>query len=168
MDFYKLISKGYDGLYGEEQKVKHDIIKANLNIKNGDLLLDVGCGTGSSFNCRVIGIDPSMELLQQSQNNNNKNSYNAFNKILAKAENIPFKDNAFDKVISVTSMHNFDDFEKGILEIKRVGKRDFAFSILKKANDFESIETGIKDNFNVAKIIDGKKDWIFICSKVFK
>ena len=34
MDFYNLISKGYDELYGEEQKVKHDIIKANLNIRN--------------------------------------------------------------------------------------------------------------------------------------
>src|SRR3989338_3843018 len=158
MDFYKLISKGYDGLYGEEQKVKHDIIKANLNIKNGDLLLDVGCGTGSSFNCRVIGIDPSMELLQQSQNNNNKNSYNAFNKILAKAENIPFKDNAFDKVISVTSIHNFDDFEKGILEIKRVGKRDFAFSILKKAKNFEPIQSEIKNNFSIEKLINAKQD----------
>jgi|SRR3989338_7487457 len=173
MDFYKLISKGYDELYGEEQKIKHGIIKANLNIKNGDLLLDVGCGTGSDFECKVVGIDPSMELLQQNQknngnNDNGNNDYNAINKILAKAENMPFKDNVFDKVISVTSMHNFDDLKKGILEIKRVGKRDFAFSILKKAKDFESIETGIKDNFKVTKIIDGKKDWIFICSKVFK
>ena len=167
MDFYKLISKGYDELYGEEQKMKHDIIKANLNIKNDDLLLDVGYGTGLfDFNCSIVGIDPSIELLQQS--NNKQNGYNIKNKILAKAENIPFKDNVFDKVISVTSMHNFDDFEKGILEIKRVGKKDFAFSILKKAKNFESIEKEIKNNFSIEKIINAKQDWIFICSKVFK
>src|SRR3989338_3668487 len=83
MDFYKLISKGYDELYGEEQKVKHDIIKANLNIRTDDLLLDVGCGTGSDFNCRVIGMDPSMDLLQQKTKN----------KIQATAENIPIKRN---------------------------------------------------------------------------
>ncbi len=168
MDFYKLISKGYDELYWEEQKVKHDIIKANLNIKNNDLLLDVGCGTGYPFDCEAVGIDPSMELLQQNQQSNDKDDYNTINKILAKAENIPFKDNVFDKVISVTSMHNFDDFEKGILEIKRVGKKDFAFSILKKAKYFDFIENEIRNNFNVKKIIDVKQDWIFICSKVFK
>ena|SRR3989338_3405033 len=177
MDFYKLISKGYDELYGEEQKAKHDIIKAALNIKNDDLLLDVGCGTGSDFNCRVIGIDPSIDLLQhtqklqsnfwcprnalhfyENQKNNDKNDYNAINKIRAKAENIPFKDNTFDKVISVTSMHNFDGLEKGISEIKRVGKKDFAFSILKKARNFEPIEKEIKNSFNIEKIIDAKQD----------
>ncbi|MEK6868763.1 MAG: methyltransferase domain-containing protein [Nanoarchaeota archaeon] len=168
MDFYKLISKGYDELYGEEQKVKHDIIKASLNIKNDDLLLDVGCGIGYPFNCEAVGIDTSMELLQQNRQNNDKNDYNPIDKILAKAENLPFKDNVFDKVISVTSMHNFDDFEKGISEIKRVGKKDFAFSILKKAKNFEPIEREIRNNFSIEKIINAKQDWIFICSKVFK
>ena len=163
MNFYKLISKGYDELYGEEQKIKHRIIKENLEIKHNDLMLDVGCGIGHDFNCSVIGIDPSMELLLT---NNPLNHID--NKILARAESIPFKDNTFDKVISVTSMHNFNDIEKGITEIKRVGKDDFAFSILKTSNKFNLIESKIKENFDVKKIIDGKKDWIFICSKVFK
>ena len=164
MNFYKLIAKGYDELYGQEQEIKHRIIKENLEIKNSDLLLDVGCGIGlSDFNCNVIGIDPSIELLRQ-----NNPLDHISNKILARAENIPFKDNTFDKVISVTSMHNFDDIEKGISEIKRVGKEDFVFSILKKTKNFDLIEKKIKNNFNIKKIIDGKKDWIFICQKVFK
>jgi|TARA_B100001964_G_C14256836_1_gene612923 ubiquinone/menaquinone biosynthesis C-methylase UbiE len=160
MNFYNLIAPGYDELYGTEQRIKVDIIKENLNIKTNDLLLDVGCGTGiSDFNCKVLGIDPSVELLKQNLGNQT---------ILAKAENIPFKDNAFDKVISVTSMHNFDDIGNSIKEIKRVGKKDFAFSILKKTKDFDLIENEIKNNFRIAKIIDGKQDWIFICSKIFK
>ena len=164
MDFYKLISSGYNELYGEEQEIKFNIIKENLNIQNNDLLLDVGCGTGiSNFNCNIIGIDPSIELLRQ-----NKPLDHISNRIMARAENIPFKDNTFDKVISVTSMHNFNDIEKGINEIKRVGKEDFAFSILKKSVLFDSIKRKINENFNIRKIIDGKKDWVFICSKVFK
>jgi ubiquinone/menaquinone biosynthesis C-methylase UbiE len=167
MNFYSSISKGYDELYGDEQRIKFDIIKENLDIKNNDLLLDVGCGTGlSDFKCNVIGMDPSIELLQQ--NDNNQNNHNINNKILARAENIPFKDNTFDKIVSVTSMHNFDNIEKSIREIKRVGKEDFAFSILKKSVLFDPIEKGINENFNVKKIIDGKKDWVFICSKIFK
>jgi ubiquinone/menaquinone biosynthesis C-methylase UbiE len=164
MNFYKLISSGYNELYGEEQEIKFNIIKENLNIQNNDLLLDVGCGTGiSNFNCNIIGIDPSIELLRQS-----KPLDHISNRIMARAENIPFKDNTFDKVISVTSMHNFNDIEKGINEIKRVGKEDFAFSILKKSVLFDPIKRKINENFNIRKIIDGKKDWVFICSKVFK
>ena len=157
MDFYKLTAKGYNKLYGEEQKIKHKIIKENLDIKSNDILLDIGCGTGlsSEFNCNVVGIDPSLELLKQNKN---------IDKILAKAEYIPFKNNVFDKVISITSMHNFNNIEKSIKEIKRVGKKDFAFSILKKSNKFDFIEKIIKENFNIRKIIDGKKDWIFICN----
>lgn len=171
MDFYKLVSKGYDELYGEEQKAKHGIIKANLNIKNNDLLLDVGCGIGHFFNCKVIGIDPSVELLQQKNANKDSitiNNKNTINKIQAIAENIPFKSNVFDKVISVTSIHNFNNIKQGIKEIKRVGKKDFAFGILKKTRHFDLIEKEIKNNFSIKKVIDAKQDLVFICSKVFK
>src|SRR3989338_8660936 len=157
MDFYKIISAGYDRLYGEEQRMKIGIIKQNLKIKEKDLLLDVGCGTGlsSDFSCKVIGIDPSFHLLKQNKNNE---------KIMAKAENMPFRDKTFDKIISISSMHNFDDFKEGMKEIKRVGKKDFAFSILKKSSKFDAIEDEINKNFEILKIIDGKKDWIFICT----
>ncbi len=171
MDFYSAAAKGYDELYGEEQKIKHRIIKESLGIKNNDLLLDVGCGTGtfSTFNCKVIGIDPSMESLRQNKKSNKRTNANSINnKILAIAENLPFKDNVFDKVISVTSMHNFGDIQKGVNEIIRVGKKDFAFSILKKSRKFKRIEKIIEKNFDIDKIIDAEKDWVFVCSKVFK
>lgn len=170
MEFYNSIAAGYDELYAEEQRIKLKLIKENLDIKNNDLLLDVGCGSGlsSNFNCEVIGLDPSLELLNQGKKDNNENNYNLNNKILARAESIPFKDNVFDKVISVTSMHNFDDIQAGIQEIKRVGKKDFVFSILKRSAVYKLIEKEINANFNITKIIEDKKDSIFICHNVFK
>jgi len=157
MNFYNQISKGYDELHKEEQLNKLNIIKKNIQINKNDLLLDVGCGTGisSQFDCKVIGLDPSIKLL-----NLNKNK----NKILASAESIPFEDNHFDIVISITAIHNFNNIEKAIKEIKRVGKDKFVFSILKKSIKLNEIENLIKNNFKINKIIEEDKDIIFFCN----
>ena len=154
MTYYTQISKSYNKLHKEEQLKKLSIIKNNLKIKKSDLLLDVGCGTGisSKFNCKVIGIDPSIGLLKLNKSRN---------KILAKAEYLPLKSNVFDYVISVTSVHNFKDIEKGLKEIKRVGKNNFIFSILKRSNTLNEIRNEIKNNFKIRKTIEEEKDIIF-------
>src|SRR3989338_825386 len=105
MDYYSATAKGYDELHREEQLNKLRIIKENIDINKTDKLLDVGCGTGFSlnfFNCQCTGIEPSEEMAQD-----NKKI------IIGKAENLPFPDNSFDIVISVTAIHNFDNIEHG-------------------------------------------------------
>jgi len=156
MKFYDATSKGYNELHGDEQKNKVEIIKKNISFNKKELILDVGCGTGisSEFECKVIGLDPSIRLLKQ----------NKCRKVMAKAENIPFKTNSFDKVVSITAIHNFDDIKKSFEEMERVGKHDFVFSVLKKSKHFNEIESEIKKKFMVKKILDGKLDWIFICN----
>lgn len=159
MDYYNETASGYNELHGEEQRTKLGIIKENTQIKNEDLLLDVGCGTGlsSDFDCLVVGIDPSLELLKQ-----NKKAI----KIQAAGENIPFKDGSFDVVVSLTSLHNFNDIEKGMDEIKRVGKCLIIYSILKKTKHLEKIKKKMNSELNIIKELDGDKDWIFICEKL--
>jgi len=156
MGYYNKISKGYNELHKKEQLKKLSIIKKNIKIKNNNLLLDVGCGTGisSKFNCKVIGIDPSTGLLKLNKNKN---------KIQGHAENLPFKDNIFDYVISVTSVHNFKNIEKSFKEIKRVGKNNFIFSILKRSNKLNEIKKQIKNNFIIKKVIEEEKDIVFFC-----
>ena len=157
MSFYNQISKGYYELYGEEQFKKLAIIKNNLDIKKNDLLLDVGCGTGisSQFDCKVVGLDPSIKLL----NYKNKAKINSI------AEKLPFKDNIFDFVISITAIHNFNDIEKSFKEIKRVGRNKFVFSILRNSKKFDEIENLIKKYFNIKEIIEEDKDTIFFAKK---
>ena len=154
MSYYNKISKGYTKLHKEEQLKKLSIIKNNIKIKKSDLLLDVGCGTGisSNFNCKVIGIDPSFQLLKLNKNKN---------KFLGDAEKLPFKSNFFDFVISVTVVHNFKDIERALKEIKRVGKNNFVFSILKRSNRFNEIKKLIKKYFRIEKEIEEYKDIIF-------
>lgn len=156
MDYYTETASGYNELHGEEQRRKLALIKELVIPKKADLLLDVGCGTGisSDFDCMVIGIDPSSGLLGQ-----NKNSF----LILGKGEALPFKDSCFDFVLSLTSLHNFDDIEKGISEMKRVGKSDIIISVLKKAQQFDLIEKLLHHYFVVTKTVNDEHDCIFFC-----
>lgn len=154
---YDSMAGSYNELHGEEQLKKLSIIKKRIKTGKNTKILDVGCGTGisSDFGCFAVGIDPSPGLLE----------YNRHFKILGTAEALPFKSNSFDYVISVTSMHNFSDIAQSINEMKRVGKMDFVFSVLKKAKKFYLIKHAIESNFKLNRKIEEEKDAIFFCSK---
>lgn len=161
MNYYDHIAQGYDELHGEEQLKKLALIKNKLDeldfkINKNTKLLDVGCGTGIStdfWDCDATGIDPSERLLKQNKKGKSK-------LIHAKAEKIPFPDNSFDIVISVTAIQNFKDIKKGLDEIKRVGKDMFALSFLKKSEKSGKIKNLIEEKYNIIDIIEEEKDII--------
>lgn len=157
MTYYDEIAAGYEQLHGEEQKEKARIIAENLVIKPTDTLLDVGCGTASYlsiFKCKKTGIDPSKELLKQAK----------IPVIQGKAEALPFPDNSFDIVISLTAIHHAEA-KKAVAEMFRVAKRDVAISVLKKAANFKAIEAEIS-KFKVVKRIEEAHDVIFFIHKL--
>ena len=157
MTYYDQIAQGYNELHFDEQKKKAGIILKELKIKQTDKLLDVGCGTGKItelFPCKVIGIDPSKELLKQVK----------IPVVHGAAENLPFADKSFDIVISLTAIHNFDDVGKALKEMLRVAKREMVISVLKKARNFAEIEQKIKQILAVNKIVEEQHDMIMFCS----
>ena len=139
MKYYNQIARGYNELHKQEQLNKIKIIKKHL--KPRGLLLDIGAGTGISTkpfekHCKCIALDPSINMLKQ---------YKGL-KVLAKAENLPFKDKTFDTIISVTALHH-TNIKKALKEIKRVSKpkAQLALTMLKKSkvtlpNVFTKIE----------------------------
>ncbi len=156
MNYYDEISAGYEQLHGEEQLRKAKIILQNLEVKKTDKLLDVGCGTAfylSLFPCKKTGIDPSKELLKQAN----------IPVIQGKAEALPFPDNSFDIVISLTAIHHADP-KKAVAEMFRVAKRDLVISVLRKAANFKEIEKEIL-KLNVRKRIEEAHDVIFFARK---
>ncbi len=156
MTYYDDIAEGYNNLHEEEQLAKLKTIKQYLKPKPSDMLLDVGCGTGisSDWPCKVVGIDPSKELLKKNPHPHK----------LAEAESIPFEDNTFDIIISITAIQNFKDPKQALKEIKRVARptAKIAFSILKKAKNRASIEKLINSLFSVKETIEEEKDIIYI------
>lgn len=149
MKYYDKIASGYDELYGREQVEKAK--KILKYIKPRGVLLDIGTGTGIATKefekyCKCIALDPSKKLLEQ---------YNG-EKVVGKAENIPFPDNYFDVVISLTALHHCD-IKKALGEIMRVTKENgqIALTIIKKSK----VDLKLFENF---KRIDIGKDWLFV------
>ncbi len=159
MTFYDETAANYNELHGEEQKRKAKLILENVEISPDATLLDVGCGTGIAtelFPCKLTGIDPAEELLKQA----------SFPTQQAAAENIPFPDNSFDIVISLTAVHNFTDIRKGLEEMRRVAKDAIIISVLKRSEKAAEIESLITDLFSVEQRLEERHDVIYFCKKV--
>lgn len=162
MSYYDKISQGYEELHKEEQLKKVELIKKHLKLNPNDKLLDVGCGTGLTtelWKCKRYGVDPAPKLLARARKKD-EIEYK-----LALAESIPYPNNFFDIVISITAIQNFQDVEKGLKEIKRVGKGKFVLSFLKKSNKKEKIINEIHKLFKVNNVIEEDKDMIYFCEK---
>lgn len=89
-----------------------------------DALLDVGCGTGAllrgvakSFpNVRTTGIDVSFGMAAMARRSLNDRRCVA----VGDAQVLPFRRDAFDLVVSTSSLHFWPDPRGGLLEIARV------------------------------------------------
>jgi len=159
MTYYDDISEGYEELHKEEQLEKIGLVKRFLAPKKEERLLDVGCGTGLTtepWPCRRYGIDPAKKLIEKARDKEN------IEYKIAPAEQIPYKDHSFDYVISITAIQNFEDIEKGLKEIKRVGKKRFILTALKKSQKIEKIRDLILNLFDVEAVIEEEKDLIFV------
>ncbi|WP_160689797.1 DVU_1556 family methyltransferase [Clostridium sp. C2-6-12] len=92
------------------------------NFKNGDKILDVGCGMGvtveklkSEYNLESFGVDPSIKLLELG-----KEKYGNHNITLGRGEELPHKDGFFKGVMAECTMSLMEDFKKTIEESYRV------------------------------------------------
>lgn len=161
-NYYDSLAPGYNQLYGQEQTEKLVFAASYISLDKDATILDVGCGTGIStdfwvdtFGCKTTGIDPSQKLI--AQNTARKSEF-----VVGFAEKLPFKDHSFDVVVSFSAIQNFSDIKKGLLEMKRVGKKIFLFSVMNRGENFDKIDHIIEEIFEVKQKKEKKNDTFYL------
>ena len=79
-------------------------------------ILNVGAGAGSyePDDKYVVAVEPSVVMRSQRIQNHKVPA------IAAKADHLPFDENAFDAAMAMVTVHHWPDIRKGIAEMRRV------------------------------------------------
>lgn len=116
--------------FGMHKFVKKQAVK-NVPVKSAEKILDVCCGTGDisifaaerfGSSAEITGVDFSENMLEIAEKKAHK--YTNIKFMNADAMNLPFEDETFDVVFISFGLRNLSDFNKAILELKRVTKKD--------------------------------------------
>ncbi len=119
---------GYGGYrYDGRWRSVAEAMAKHYGLKPGDKVLDVGCGKGYLLyeftqvlpGAEVAGIDISEWAVGDA-----KEEVKPFLQI-GNAISLPYEDNYFDYVVSITTLHNLYNYDlrKALQEIERVGKQ---------------------------------------------
>ena len=147
----------YDKLISTYQHhVEIDSIIEKLNPKEGEIILDLGCGTGRiahkliSAGCKVVGLDFSIKSLKvcRTRCSVGQSRRDKICLIRADACNLPFEDDSFDKCISSQVLQHIpseNERLKMLYEVRRVLKRNGKFVLTTY-------------NYSLRKIVGRKKE----------
>jgi ubiquinone/menaquinone biosynthesis C-methylase UbiE len=118
-------------------------------------LLDVGCGTGALEKrlaherpgWRLTGVDLSGEMLSRARRKLRDHPNARFRQ--ASAEALPFPDDHFDRVVSASALHYFEDPATALREMHRVVRPGGRVLVLDWCRDFAAM-----------KLLDAVLRWI--------
>ncbi len=102
-----------------------------VGAKKGDIILDIGCGSGFYIHlllptkATIIGCDIDMSLLKKA----GSRGLSASGLVQGSVYSLPFRDNAFDKVIASEVLEHLEDEQKALSEIRRVMKKKATLAV---------------------------------------
>ena len=111
---YDRIGKGYQRFRRADPRIAAMVQSA---LGDATSVVNVGAGTGSyePTHCRVIAVEPSLTMI-------NQRPPNAAPAVQGTANDLPFRDNAFDAALAILTLHHWPDWRRGIREMARVAR----------------------------------------------
>jgi len=124
---YYEFSHFYDRLFTRVFYPRIEAVVRSLAIERGAKVLEVGVGTGLSFqayptHCHVTGIDLAPEMLEQAQDKIVHNGWRHLDVMEMDALNLKFADNTFDYVMAFHVVSVVPDANRLMREMLRVSK----------------------------------------------
>jgi phosphatidylethanolamine/phosphatidyl-N-methylethanolamine N-methyltransferase len=137
---YDFHSRFYDATFGRLVRKRIARAISHMNIADGELVLDLGIGTGASLpfypqQGRVIGIDLSSGMLRQARKKIDERGMTGAHVFQADALRLPFADDTFDHVFISHVISVVSDPYKLVVEAQRVAKPNARIVIV---NHFQS------------------------------
>lgn len=125
-EYFNQLASKWDQIASAETRARLPQMIAELRIKPGDAILDIGGGTGilhpllqkaAGDKSRIVTIDIAEEMLKLARKNGHKGNINY---IHADVATIPLASERFDIVVCYSCFPHFSDKPKALAEIARV------------------------------------------------
>ena len=135
-EWYNTLSGSYDELYGEEQSRKCETVLGFLGNRHFEVLIDVGCGTGSflekagAFYDYGIGIDLSAKMLRIATKRKTANT----DYVVASSSSLPLKSASSDCTVSISTAKAGSNLSSFIADLKRISRENslLAFTLFQQ------------------------------------
>jgi len=128
----RFLSLGIDTIWRKKMinTLKEDNPKHILDVATGTA--DVAIEMSKRLDAeKIIGLDISPEMLEVGKKKISKKSLeNLISLQVGDSENLPFEDNTFDAITVAFGVRNFENLEKGIVEMQRVLRKDGKLVVL--------------------------------------
>jgi ubiquinone/menaquinone biosynthesis C-methylase UbiE len=131
---------GYHYMPGRWMPVA-EVMTEHYGLKSGDKVLDIGCGKGFLLyeisllvpGIEIYGIDISDYAISNSKEEIKDRLQ------IGNANQLPFPDDHFDLVYSITTLHNLHNYDlnSSLVEMERVGKKNKYICVESYRNELE-------------------------------
>jgi ubiquinone/menaquinone biosynthesis C-methylase UbiE len=121
------VAAAYEVMMGRWSRQLAPLFLEFVSVRDGDKVLDIGCGTGSlsatlarvTGASKIVGIDPSNGFIEYARTQvvDPRVSFE-----VADAQNLPFPDNSFDRAMDLLVINFIPDAPKAAKEARRVTK----------------------------------------------
>lgn len=115
IELYDKIGRGYGQVRRPDPRIGAQILRA---LDGCSSVVNVGAGAGSyePRDRRVVAVEPSMTMIRQ------RDSV-APPVVQGAADDLPFRDGAFEASLAILTIHHWPRHGRGLLELRRVARR---------------------------------------------